>query len=111
MEASGLVYLLKPYHNNLTKRLVKTPKLYFLDTGLCSYLCRWESPKTLENSMMSGAMLETYVISEILKSYYNLGKRPSIYYYRDKDTKEIDIILFNDGKVHPVEIKKTGKSK
>ena len=109
LEASGIVYLLKPYHNNLTKRLVKTPKLYFLDTGLCSYLCRWESPKTLENSMMSGAMLETYVVSEILKSYYNLGKRPSIYYYRDKDTKEIDIILFNDGKIHPVEIKKTGK--
>ena len=109
LEASGLVYLLKPYHNNLTKRLVKTPKLYFLDTGLCSYLCGWESSKTLENSMMSGALLETYVVSEILKSYYNLGKRASIYYYRDKDTKEIDIVLFNDGKVHPIEIKKTGK--
>ena len=109
LEASGLVYLLKPYHNNLTKRLVKTPKLYFLDTGLCSYLCGWESPKTLEISMMSGALLETYVVSEILKSYYNLGKRPSIYYYRDKDTKEIDVVLLNDGKVHPIEIKKTGK--
>ncbi len=109
LEASGLVYLLKPYHNNLTKRLVKTPKLYFLDTGLCSYLCGWDSAKTLENSMMSGAFLETYVVSEILKSYYNVGKRPSIYYYRDKDTKEIDILILKDGKVHPIEIKKSGK--
>lgn len=107
LETSGIVYLLKPYHNNLTKRLIKAPKVYFLDTGLCAYLCGWESSKTIESSMMSGAFMETYVVAEIIKSFYNSGKTPKIYYYRDKDKKEIDILINRDNVIYPVEIKKT----
>lgn len=107
LEASGMIYVLKPYHNNMTKRLVKTPKIYFLDTGLCCYLCGWESPEVLERSIMAGAMMETYVIGEVLKSYYNLGRHPNIFYYRDKDKKEIDIVLETNMTLYPIEIKKS----
>ncbi len=107
MQASGIIYLLEPYSNNLSKRMVKTPKLYFLDTGLCSYLTGWSSPQTLEAGAMSGAILETWVISEILKSYLHNGKQPPFYYYRDKDKKEIDLIILQDGTLYPMEIKKT----
>jgi predicted AAA+ superfamily ATPase len=107
MQASGIIYLLEPYHTNITKRLVKTPKLYFLDTGLCAYLTEWSSPETLEAGAMSGAMLETWVVAEILKSYWHNGRRAPIYYYRDKDKKEIDILIVQDGIIHPLEIKKT----
>ncbi|MCX6344070.1 MAG: ATP-binding protein [Armatimonadetes bacterium] len=107
MQASGIIYLLEPYHNNLSKRLVKTPKLYFLDTGLCSYLTGWSSPQTLEAGAMSGAILETWVITEILKSYLHNGKQPPFYYYRDKDKKEIDLLIIQDGVIYPLEVKKT----
>jgi hypothetical protein len=86
---------------------VKTPKLYFLDTGLCSYLTGWSSPQTLEAGAMSGAILETWVIAEILKSYLHNGKQPPFYYYRDKDKKEIDLLIVQDGIIFPLEIKKT----
>jgi predicted AAA+ superfamily ATPase len=82
--------------------------MYFMDTGLAVYLTRWDSPKTLEVSAMSGKIFETYVVSEILKSYYNAGKQPPVYYYRDTDGKEIDLILEYNGTVYPIEIKKTG---
>ncbi len=107
LEASGIIYLLQPYHNNISKRLIKTPKLYFLDTGLCSYLTEWSSPKTLEIGAMSGAIFETFVFTEILKSYWHNGKRAPLYYYRDKDKKEIDLIIAQDNMLYPVEIKKT----
>lgn len=107
LRASGLVELLQPYHNNLTKRLVKTPKLYFLDTGLCSYLAGWTNAKVLERGIMSGAILETFVISEILKTYRHNGIEPHCYFYRDRDQKEIDLLIERDGKLYPVEIKKT----
>jgi predicted AAA+ superfamily ATPase len=106
LETSGLIYLLKPYYNNLTNRVIKTPKLYFLDTGLCSYLTGWTTPNSLEAGNMSGAILETYAISEILKSYYYSGYQPQIYFYRDKDMKEIDLIIEYDQTFHPVEFKK-----
>ncbi|HAN09636.1 MAG TPA: ATPase [Clostridiales bacterium] len=106
--SSGIVYLLEPYYNNALKRIVKTPKLYFLDTGLCTYLTKWGTPETLEAGAMSGAIFETWVVSEIIKSYYNEGKRPPLYYYRDKDMKEIDVIIYENGTVYPVEIKKSG---
>lgn len=106
--SSNIVYLLKPYYNNIMKRAVKTPKLYFLDTGLAAYLTKWNSPDVIEAGAMSGAFFETFVVAEILKSYYNAGVlEPSIYYYRDKDTKEIDIIIEESGTLYPVEIKKT----
>ncbi|MHC4871635.1 MAG: ATP-binding protein [Planctomycetota bacterium] len=109
LRASGLVFLLEPYHTNLSKRLVKAPKLYFLDTGLAAYLTEWSSCETLEAGAMSGAIFETWVITEIIKSYWHVGKQPPIYYYRDKDKKEIDLLIVQDGTVTPVEIKKTTK--
>jgi predicted AAA+ superfamily ATPase len=107
LEASGLIYLLAPYYNNINKRLVKTPKLYFLDTGLCSYLTQWPSPESLEAGAMSGAILETYIFTEILKSYWHHGKNAYFYYYRDQDQKEIDLILESGDTLYPVEFKKT----
>ena len=109
LETSGLIYLLEPYHTNLTKRLVKAPKLYFIDTGLCSFLTRWTSPQALEAGAMSGPMFETYALGEILKSYWHNAKTPAIWFYRDKDGKEIDLVLEESGTIHPVEIKKTAR--
>lgn len=106
--SSGIVTLLEPYYNNALKRVVKSPNMYFLDTGLCAYLTRWTNPQSLEVGAMSGAFFETYVVSEIIKSYYNAGKRPPIYYYRDSDQKEIDLIIEQDGTLFPIEIKKSG---
>lgn len=106
--SSNIVYLLKPYYNNITKRAVKTSKLYFLDTGLAAYLTKWNTANVLENGAMSGAFFETFVISEILKSYYNAGiLEPSIYYYRNNDGKEVDILIEENGILYPLEIKKT----
>jgi len=107
LQASGIVYLLEPYHTNITKRLVKTPKLYMLDTGLCSYLTEWSSPETLESGAMSGAILETWIMAEILKSYWHNGKRAPFYYYRDKDKKEIDLLIIQNRTIYPLEFKKT----
>lgn len=107
LETSGIIYLLEPWHNNITKRMVKTPKLYFLDTGLCSYLTEWSSPATLEAGAMAGAMLETWILLELLKSYWHNGQRAPFYYYRDKDKKEIDLLIVKDGTLYPLEFKKT----
>lgn len=109
LQASGLVWLLEPYHTNLSKRLVKAPKLYFLDTGLAAYLTEWSSPATLEAGAMSGAIFETWVVGELLKSWWHNGKQAPFYYYRDKDQKEIDVLIVRDGRVYPVEIKKTAQ--
>jgi len=106
--SSGIVTLIQPYFNNTLKRAIKSPNMYFMDTGLAVYLTRWDSPKTLEASAMSGKIFETYVVSEILKSYHNAGKQPPVYYYRDTDGKEIDLLLEYNGTVYPIEIKKTG---
>lgn len=106
--SSGVVTLIQPYFNNVLKRAIKSPNMYFMDTGLAVYLTRWDSPKTLEVSAMSGKIFETYVVSEIIKSYHNAGKQPPVYYYRDTDGKEIDLILEYNGTVYPIEIKKTG---
>ena len=107
--SSGLVYLLPPYFNNTIKRIVKRPKLYFMDTGLACYLSLWNNPRGLEVSAMAGAMFETYVISEIIKSYANAGRdtRNRLCYYRDNNNKEIDLIILENGKAYPVEIKKS----
>ena len=105
--ASGLVYLLRPYSRNVTSRIVKTPKLYFTDTGLCSYLAGWSSPETLASGAMGGAMLETFVVAELLKHCWNCGKEPRLWFYRDKAGSEIDILIEHDGILDPVEVKKT----
>jgi uncharacterized protein len=106
---SGIIYLLEPYYNNISSRSIKSPKLYFFDTGLCAYLTSWSSAKVLEAGAMSGAFFETYVVSEIIKSYWHNGKRAPMYYYRDKDKKEIDLLIEYSGVLHPIEIKKTSK--
>lgn len=107
LETSGLIYLLPPYHNNVSNRFIKTPKLYFLDTGLCSYLTQWTTPETLEAGAMSGAILETYMLSEILKSYWHNGISGNFYFYRDRDQREIDLLIEQNGIIYPVEFKKT----
>jgi predicted AAA+ superfamily ATPase len=105
--ASGIAYLLEPYHTNVTKRLVKTPKLYILDTGLCAYLTEWSSPETLEAGAMSGAILETWILTELLKGYWHNGRRAPFFYYRDKDRKEIDLLIVQDGTAYPMQFKKS----
>ncbi|MCD7846318.1 MAG: ATP-binding protein, partial [Oscillospiraceae bacterium] len=105
--ASNIVYLLQPYSNNLTNRAVKTPKLYFLDTGLAAYLTKWNTPEVLKNGAMAGAFFESFVIGEVLKSYYNQGVLdPPLYFYWDKDKREIDLLIEQDNTLYPIEIKK-----
>ena len=105
LETSGLVYLLQPYSNNLTSRIIKTPKMYFLDTGLACFLTKWNTSETLENGAFSGAIFETYAVSEIIKSYWHNGSSPAIYFCKDKDNREVDIVLEENGKLYPLEIK------
>ncbi|GJM07066.1 MAG: ATPase [marine bacterium B5-7] len=107
LHASGIIYLLSPYFVNQTKRLIKTPKLYFMDTGLCAFLTGWLTPEVLERGAMSGHILETYVIAEIIKSYFNAGKAAKLYFYRDKEKREIDLLIEENGTLYPIEIKKT----
>ena len=104
--SSGLVALIPPFSNNALKRVIKAPRMYFLDTGLCSYITRWSSPAVLERGAMDGAFFETWVVSEIYKSYINNGKRPPLFFYRDSNKKEIDLVISMDGTVNPIEIKK-----
>lgn len=104
--SSHIAALVPPYYNNALKRVVKMPLLHFLDTGLAAYLLKWGNPEALERGAMSGALFESYVFSEIYKSYLNAGKEPPIYYYRDKDQKEIDLLIYQNGVLCPIEIKK-----
>lgn len=107
LETLGIIFLLHPYSNNVLKRTIRTPKVYFYDTGLVCYLTRWSSPEVAESGAMSGALLENFAVSEIVKGYQNAGLEPYLYFYRDRDAKEIDVILEGDGKLCPLEIKKT----
>lgn len=126
LEKSGIVYILKPYTSSALNRAIRTPKLYFRDTGLCCYLTRWLTPETLKNGAMAGAMFETFVINEILKSYSNEGMDYdfNVFYYNGKDKKrkkengeeteidgEIDLILQQDGVLYPIEIKMSATPK
>ena len=105
--ASNIVYLLQPYSNNITKRAIKTPKLYFLDTGLAAYLTKWNTPDVLKSGAMAGAFFESFVVSEIVKSYYNKGLLElPLYFYRDKDMNEIDLLIEDSGVLYPIEMKK-----
>jgi uncharacterized protein len=108
LEASGIVHLVQPWHLNVTLRLIKRPKLYFHDTGLAAWLTQWSSPQTLEAGAMAGAMFETWVVGEILKSRLNAGLQEPLFYFRNKDQREVDLLIPSDGLLHPVEIKKTG---
>jgi hypothetical protein len=113
LETSGIIYLLQPFAAKASNRIIKAPKLYFTDTGLCAYLCKWPNAEMLENCAMSGAFFETYVVSELLKNLLSHGADPKelLFYYRDKDQKEIDIIYLSQNKVYPIEIKKNASPK
>ncbi len=107
LETSGIIKLIEPYAKNRSDRIVKTSKMYFMDTGLCAYLAGIPTSEILEKSAFAGAFYETYVVSEIIKSYYNSNKNSSfIYYFRDKDQHEIDLIIDNFDSITPIEIKK-----
>lgn len=110
LETSGIIYILRPYYSKVTNRLVKTPKFYFMDTGLAAYLAKWPTSETLEAGASSGAFFETYVVTEIIKSYYNRGKELNLYYYRDIDQNEIDLLIVDAAKIYPIEIKKAKNS-
>lgn len=109
LKNTNLIYMLQAYSNNNVQKAIKKPKIYFMDTGLACYLTGYINAKTLEKSAYNGAIFETYIITEIIKSYTNNGKDPRsrLYYYRDTNQKEIDLLIFNDNKVYPVEIKKS----
>ena len=110
LESSGIIRLLRPYEKSISNRSIKTPKVYFMDTGLVCYLVGWSNRTVAMNGAMSGSLFETFLISEIIKSYYNAGfDTQRLYFYRDRDQREIDLIIENDGIIYPVEIKKSGK--
>ncbi|MDO4290243.1 MAG: ATP-binding protein [Eggerthellaceae bacterium] len=104
--SSRIVALVQPYHNDVLKRVTKMPLLHFLDTGLAAYLLKWNTPEALESGAMAGSFFETYVFSEIYKSYLNEGKEPPVFYYRDKSQREIDLLLYENGVLSPIEVKK-----
>ncbi len=108
LQTLGIIYLLQPYfENNIGKRLVKSPKVYFMDTGLCAYLCAIKTSDALMESYLSGEFVETYAVSEIIKSYIHNGKTPNIYYCRTLNQEEIDVVIEQNDKVYPIEIKQT----
>lgn len=107
LEKSEVIFYLRPYSNNLLKRTVKTPKMYFFDTGLAAYLTKYSNPEILMNGAINGAILENYTVAEIRKTWLNSAKECLLHYYRDKDTNEIDMVIEADGELHPLEIKKS----
>jgi predicted AAA+ superfamily ATPase len=107
LQTSGIVYLLQPYSNNHLKRAIKTPKIYMLDTGLMAWLTKWLTPETIQQGAKNGQFFESFVVSEIIKSFYNQGMEPPIYFYRDTNQKEIDLLIEYDKTIYPIEIKIT----
>lgn len=105
--ASGIIYLLRPFMANLSNRVIKAPKLYFMDTGLCAYLCKWPNAEMLGKGVMNGAFFETFVVSEIVKNLRAFSKEvdSTLFYYRDKDQKEIDLLYLTKNGLYPIEIK------
>lgn len=110
LESSGVIRLLQPYEKNVSNRAIKTPKIYFMDTGLVCFLVGWTSAQVAMNGAMAGGLFENFVVSEIIKSYYNAGhETEKIYFYRDKDKREIDLIIEKDNTLYPIEIKKSAR--
>ena len=111
LESTMQIYLLRPYYSNISKRLIKSPKLYFLDTGLAAYLAKWDSAKTIRDSAVAGAFFETFVIGEIIKSYLFRGMQPPLYFYRDKEGHEVDFLIEKNQKLYPIEAKMVSRIK
>lgn len=108
LETSGIIYLLQPYMSSSSNRIIKAPKIYFIDTGLCAYLCRLPNAEMLEKCALNGAFFETYVVSELIKNMYAYNKEPKdcLFYYRDIDQREIDLMYVESDRIYPIEIKK-----
>ena len=108
LETSGIIKIIHPYASNISDRVIKTPKLYFMDTGFCAYLCKWPNARMLEDCAMAGAFFETFVVSEVLKNFYNhnVDAKNYLFYYRDIDQKEIDLLYVLNNSIYPIEIKK-----
>lgn len=106
LQTMGIIFLLEPYFNNELKRMIKTPKLYFCDTGLCAFLSSWTSRDTLMNGAASGHYLENYVAAEMLRNSSYGEKKVNLNFYRDTNQKEIDLVMEMDGQLHPFEIKR-----
>ncbi len=106
LEASGIIFILQPYFVNINKRMVKTPKVYFADTGLVCYLCKWSTPEALAAGNAAGNIYENYVFIEIMKSYLNAGRYPEIYFFRNSDMAEVDFLLVEGNNIYPIEVKK-----
>lgn len=107
LQGLGIVYLLPPYANNELKRLSKTPKLYFCDTGLCAFLSMWLTSDALMMGAASGHYYENYVVMELVRNYAYSASKANILYFRDSNAKEIDVFVEENGKIHPLEIKKS----
>ena len=107
LQGLGIIYLLQPYANNALKRITKTPKLYFCDTGLCAFLSMWTTAETLMNGAASGHFYENYVVMELLRTYAYASSGAELSYYRDSNAKEIDVFVESDGEIHPLEIEKS----
>ncbi|MBI4994287.1 ATP-binding protein [Candidatus Peregrinibacteria bacterium] len=105
LENSMQIYILRPYYKNISKRLIKSPKIYFLDTGLAAFLTKWKTPQAISSGSMAGAFFETFAVSEIIKSYLFRGQEPPLYYFRDKEGHEVDLLIERNNKLYPVEIK------
>lgn len=105
LQSMGIIYLLEPLHVNELKRLVKTPKLYFCDTGLCAWLSSWTSADTLMNGAAAGHYFENYAVGELLREYAYSADSANLNFYRDSNQKEIDVVIEKDGILHPIEIK------
>jgi predicted AAA+ superfamily ATPase len=109
LKTNGIIYLLKPYSNNAINRAVKTPKLHFLDIGLAAYLTRWLTPETMLSGAMSGYFFESFVVGEILKSYANAGLEADLYFLQDGHQKEIDVLIYENNTLYPLEIKSSAE--
>lgn len=107
LESSGIVFLLRPYSANLTSRVVKTPKVYFMDTGLCCYLAGWTDSNVLSRGAMNGSLLETFVVSEVVRSFWNVGEDAPVWFFRDRSGVEIDLLIERNGTLFPIEVKRT----
>ncbi len=106
LESSGIIFFLRPYFSNRSKRLVRSPKVYMTDTGMAAYLTAWRSSESLAHGAMAGALFETFVVMEIIKSYTHRGKEAPVWFYRDRRGAEVDVVIEEDGIVYPIEIKR-----
>jgi hypothetical protein len=111
LETSHIIHMVQPFSLNVKTRIIKMPKIYFYDTGLVCYLCKWNTPEALRDGAQAGNIFETYAVAEIVKSYANAGQDTRMYFYRDTNGKETDLLFWENGTLYPIEIKRTATPK